>query len=475
MRNFLRSIGGLSLLAALLAAPSGCGGVQEPAGCPETDEIRGQCAGVPQGAVCAGDTCTSGVDCAETVTVADDASLEAALASAAAGTCIALAPGSYGAVSLPGGVSLLGRSAESVSVQGITLAPGTGAVVRGIAVGGGGIEVQADGAARIESVRVSGASAAGLDVAEGASVTLVASTIEGSARHGIAVADGAMVTMENTILQENDGPGLWAACSADCDCAAPPDVVLKSSIVRDNHIGGIVLFGAAASLESVDVTGTLVGDDWSYGLGGGGITAAACSDLTAKDLRVSESQSYGVLVDDSAATIGDPGGEPGVEITGNVVGLWAQHISQSAPQTVTLDGITLDGNAGVGLGADGDTVGLIVCKTAITGTSFADLAVEGFGTQQVGDGLLWLGGSEIVIDSLSVGGSARASVLIDGEASGSMSNVTLSDGDEAKGVVQQSYTGGSQPQAGANAPAITTSADGLFAIPDAPIAVPRNL
>ena len=43
-----------------------------------------------------------------------DAELQAATAMAKAGTCISLAPGTYGAAALPGGVSLLGRSPDDV-------------------------------------------------------------------------------------------------------------------------------------------------------------------------------------------------------------------------------------------------------------------------------------------------------------------------------------------------------------------------
>lgn len=475
MRHILRTIACFSLAGGLLASLSGCGGEPAPAGCPEGDEIAGLCAGTPAAPVCDGDTCTAGVDCAETVTASDDAALSSAVASASAGTCIALAPGSYGAVSLPGGVSLLGKSAASVSIQAVSVAAGNGAVLRGLAVGSGGVQIHGAKGVHLESVRITGAASAGLDIDADSTVTVLTSTIEGGARDGLAIADGAMVTIEQSLLADNEGPGLWAECSTDCDCPSPPDVTVHDSILRGNHVGGIVLFGAKASLDQVDITGTLVGDDFAFGLGGGGISAAACSDLDAKRLHVSGSQAYGVLIDDSDALVGDPMGDPGVEITGNAIGVWLQHVSQSAPQIVTLDGVTLEDNAGVGLGADGDSVGLIVCRSAISGTTLSDLVVEGGDSQQVGDGLLWLGGSEIAIDGLALDGNARASIVIDGEAAGSLANVTLSGGDEAKGVLQQSYSGGQQPQAGAGAPAITTSADALFSIPLAPAVLPRDL
>lgn len=469
---------GLSLVAALSLVALGCGGAgHEPPVCPDGDELQGECAGVPQGPVCDGDTCTAGVDCNQTLTADSNASLAAAIGSASAGTCIALKPGAYEAASLPGGVSLLGTSADAVSVEGITLAAGIGAVVRGLTVGAGGIQVDGAEDARIEAVHVVGAASTGIHIAEGSSLTVTTSTIEGGARFGLAATRGTVVTVEQTIFADNQGPGIWAACDADCACPIneKPEITLHRSFVRSNHIGGVVLFAAKMAMDAVDVTGTLPGDSWSFGLGGGGISAASCSSLTATALRVLDSTSYGVLIDDSSAAIGSQAMDQGAEISGNVIGFWAQHISQSEDQTVALENATLDANAGVGIGVDGDSQGLIICRSAVSGTALLDLPVAGASSEQVGDGLLWLGASELTVSDLSLGGNARSSILIDGEATGSLTNVTLKDGDENKGIVQQSYSSGPQPAVETNAPAITTNADEVFSIPIAPAVIPRNL
>ena len=475
MQNKLTSMGFFPLFLALAALSSGCGEEPVQEGCPAGDEIRGACAGVPAQALCDGDSCTEGVDCADVISVSDDASLASAMSSAGSGTCVALAPGTYGAVTLPGGARLLGRSAADVQVSAITVGAGKGSMVRGLSVGAGGVTLASGANLLLESVRVTGATGAGISAPGDAVVTVRSSVIGGGAGSGLRAGDGATITLEDSILEDNQGPGLLAACSADCDCPSPPDIVLRRTIVRANHVGGVVLFGAHALLESVDIQGTLVGDDVAFGLGGGGLSAASCSDVTAKDLHVFDNRAYGILLDDSTATVGDPESPSGIQITGNEIGVWAQHISQSHPQTVRLDGLLVKGNKGVGIGASGDAVGLIICKSAITDTSLADVLVEAGGEEQVGDGLLWLGGSEIAVDGLSLSGNARASVVIDGEATGSLTHVTLSGGDEAKGVVQQQYAGGAQPQIGAGAPAITTSADGLFAIPVPPSLPPKSL
>lgn len=476
MRHRLSSTGVLSLCLALGAALAGCG--EEPktqAVCPEGDEVRGECAGVPGDALCADELCTQDLACDAVKTARDDASLSEALQAAAPGTCIALAPGSYASVALPGGVSLLGRSSAEVTVKGIQVSAGALSTLRGLAVGEGGVSLAPDATAHLEAVRISGAGHAGLALANGATATVHACAIGGGEADGVLVGEGATLLVEATILEANAGPGLRADCETGCDCPAPPDVVVRGSIIRDNHVEGVLLFGAHALLESVDTESTEVGDTVAFGLGGGGICAATCSDLTARDLHVFNNRSYGVLLDDSSAAFGDPASDPSIQITGNKIGLWAQHISQTHPQTVRLDGLTVEGNTGVGIGTSGDAVGLIICRSAILDTALADVVVEGGGSDQVGDGLLWLGGSEIAIDGLTVSGSARASVVIDGEASGTLTNITLAGGDEMKGIVQQAYSGGAQPQVGDGAPAITTSATGLYAIPKPPSLPPKSL
>jgi len=474
MRNMLSSTGILSLSLCLASALTGCRAEPEQAGCPTGDEIRGQCAGVPAQALCDDDACTQDLACASVKTVGDDASLKDAIASAGSGDCIALHPGTYKSIQLPGGVSLLGRSAADVTVKGIQVGAGGQSTVRGLAVGEDGVTIASGAVATIEAVRIDGAGSAGLALSDGATVAVRASTISSSAADGVLLIEGATLTLEGSLIEANAGPGIRATCASDCDCPAPPDLVLRSSIVRENHVGGVLLFGAHALIESVDIQGTDVGDTVAFGLGGGGLSAVACSDLTAKDLHVFNNRSYGVLLDDSNAFLGDPASDPSVEITGNEIGVWAQHISQSHAQTVTLDGLTVKGNSAVGIGTSGDAVGLIICRSAILDTAMADVPVEGAGSKQVGDGLLWLGGSEIAIDGLSLSGNARASVVIDGEASGSMANVTLGGGDEEKGIVQQAYAGGAQPQVGANSPAITTSDTGLYSIPKAPAVPPKS-
>ncbi len=458
------------IVFALLGA-GGCQQAALEAACLPENIIHGVCAGVPPAPVCDEGSCTTGVDCASTIPVGDDAGLTSAAASASPGACIVLSPGAYGPVSLPGGVSLLGKSADDVMVQGVVMGAGNGAVVRGLAVGSGGLRLAGATGARVESVRVAGSANAGVELEEGASATIVTSAVEDSERYGIHSVDSTTLTLDRVVVSGSQGPAIWTECVAGCACAleAIPWVDAGTSIVRDNHLTGVALFGASAKLTDVDILRTLPGDHWHTLEGGQGLSVASCSSLQAEGLRVQDNISYGVLVDHSAATLGSEA--TGMDIQGNLVGLWVQNIAGG--QTVMLHSANIESNGGVGIGVSGDTQGFIICKSKITGTSLKKLPVKDHGqiggSQDLGDGLVWLEGSSVTVEGLTLSGNARASILIDGPAGGSLNDVTQSGGDAQKGILQQSFTGGmEQPTVGANVPALTTTSGEQFVTPVAP-------
>jgi hypothetical protein len=472
-----REYGFVAALFGLAGLTLGCGGTESPSACAPENEIHSVCAGVPKDALCSSDVCTDGVSCADIVKVDNDSSLASALAGASPGTCIALSPGTYKAADLPGGVSLLGRSASDVQVGSVTLGAGVGATLRGLTVGAEGLTIAGATKARVESVRVSGAVDLGVLVTAGSSVTIVTSSFEGSGRYNLEIGDGAAVELDRAIISGSDGPGVWAACSTDCGCVEKPSLTMSNSIVRDNHLAGIVLFGATASFEGVDILSTLQGDKLYFGQGGGGLSIARCSSVTATRLRVERSDSFGVLVDGASAALGSEGSEGGVELRGNVIGLWVSNVL--ATQMVSLVGATIEENQGVGVGVSGETRGFIVCKSHIKATQSHTLPVYEGGTmgfvKEVGDGLVWLDSSEAIVTDLTLSANARASIVINGEASGNLQNITLQGGDEAKGILHQSFAGGSKPTIGAGVPALSTHVEEVFAVPVAPPPPARNL
>jgi hypothetical protein len=478
-----RNRAGSALIVALVlgAAPLGCGSDPLPvvaAGCPDDRVIAGACAGVPAAALCDGDLCTSGATCAEVIEVAADADLQRASASARPGACIALGPGSYAAVSLPGGVSLLGRGADFVAVQGLALGAGDGAVARGLTVGAGGVRLEGAARARLEAVRVRGSAADGVTVGAGASLDVVASEIEGAARYGLSAFDAGRVTLERSLISGSRGPGLWAQCTGGCACAAPVELEARGVLLRDSKIVGVSLVGARATLSDVEVSGNeLSGFDPS-----GGVAVSACSRLVASALRIADNSGCGLLVDGASAALGESGS--GFEVSGSRPGVWIQNTA--ADQAVVLAGGILERNRGVGLGMSGEARGIIIDGMRIADTLADTTAVNANGALDqavVGDAVSWQERAQAAISGLvlrgnglasanpSVAPSSRASVLIDGDVgpASSLAEVTLEGGDEATGIVQQRLTGGgASPERGAGVPEITTSAAELFSVPIAP-------
>ncbi len=438
-----------------------------------TDRMLGEvCAGVPQSAVCATDRCVTGVSCSRVVDVANRAELAGALAGASSGTCLALAPGDYDEAALPGGVSLLGKSASAVRVAKITLAKGDGAVVRGVTVGVGGVVVSGATNARLDSVVVDKSAGDGVLISSGSSLVIAASEVRGSAKHGVLAIDAVHVRIEASSVVGSKGPGLWAECSAACDCKNQ-DVALSLSgvVLNDNRVVGISLVGMRAELDAVDVTGNAVADDFA---GSGGISASQCSAAVATRVRVLDNSAYGVLIDGSSATLGTSDPARGIEVSRNLVGIWVQNLRPSAAKPVVISNARVLGNSGVGIGLGGGQSGVAIHASEIGGTLSKMIPSIQNGipkARQVGHGIVWMGHAQAELDGLSLHGNAMASLLIDGEVGvGSFAkNLVLAEGDEAKGVLQQNLPAPQQPVDSLPAPQRTS--EQRFPLPAAP-AVP---
>ena len=466
---------------------AGCG-EENPATptCAAEDMIGGVCAGIPVADVCGADTCTEGVMCAEVRSATNNAELTSALMGASAGTCISLAPGSYSAVNLPGGVSLLGRSATDVNVAGVVIGAGNGAVVRGLSVGGGGVRVMAGAmGTRLESLRISGDND-GIAFDPGSSGSIVTSEIAGSGRVGIFAQD-ADITVEGSVVRGASERGISFAgtsCDAACTCTSRPKLVMKGSVIRDNHLLGVAAYGADLEIDGVDVKGTLVGTGANVGLHGGGVTAAQCSKVASKNFRVLDSAAWGVLVDHSTGTLGAEG--EGVEIRNNLPGLWIQNVkctpdTPDGPCLMLHDGL-LEDNCAVGIGVAGQSQGIILCKSVVAGTKTYTVPVSDVNqvgaSKEVGDGVDWLDESEVTIDRLTLRGNERQSMLIDGPTSGAMGgkiwSMTLEGGDENKPPLQQNLpSGGKQPELNMGV-TLATNVARQFAVPQ-PLGVPAGM
>jgi hypothetical protein len=169
-----------------------------------------------------------------------------------------------------------------------------------------------------------------------------------------------------------------------------------------------------------------------------------------------------------------------LEVSNNLRGIWGQHISQTVSETLIVEGATVTNNTGIGLGIDDTSLGVTVTSCVVRDTSMVALPVlvggVSAGAENVGDGVNWFGASQMAVDGLTVSGSARASLLIDGPVApnSSLAHVTLEGNDLNFGILQQNLPpSGTQPQLGPSTPPITTStseqlhiADGLGIPPE---------
>jgi len=462
-----------ALAASLVAV--GCGAKEPGTGtCPEDHLLGTTCVGVASAPVCEEEVCTAGVSCSRTLDATDDASLATALSGATAGTCIAIHPGTYGDVDLPGGVSLLGRGAAFVTVKKVTLEAGAGAVVRGLAAAS--VTVVGATGARLDSLRVSHSDGSGLEIGPASSITVSACEIEASAQYGVHGADSASVSLKDSVVTGSSGPGVWVSCAAGCGCAQRPALALDAVILRDNKIVGLSLVGAGGTLSNVVVEGNQPTDDFKPGHG---ISVSACSTLDAKGVKVQKNLGFGVLVDDSSATLGDDAGDATIEVSGNASGVWIQNIAKSDPTAlVKLTHATIEANQGIGLNFGGESHGIICWNSAIQGTTLTTVPVmKGglLGSDKVGDGIVWADASSAQLDGITLADNQRESFLINGDvgAGSTVAHLTQSGTDGGKGIFQQSSSGVS-PSLGEGAPMLTSSASEKFSVPVAP-AAPASL
>jgi hypothetical protein len=241
--------------------------------------------------------------------------------------------------------------------------------------------------------------------------------------------------------------------------------------ITGNTIVGLSLVGASAHLDNVEVTNTDVGQSFDAG---GGISASACSTLTATDLRIADNEDFGLLLDDSALDV------DGFSVARNLRGVWMQNIGASMPATASLRNATITENRGVGIGVASSSVGVTIQQTVVSDTKVISLPVliDGVSasTEQVGDGITWKGGSQVALDGVTVSASQRVSVLIDGEvgSGSSIANVTLAGGDESLGILQQSVPEGGEQPSVTGSPSVTVLPDEQYSVP-ADVAIPPTI
>lgn len=389
------------LLLGSIFISLGCGSSSTSNPNPQPDcanKVGSACVGVPTSAICNDASCTDGVTCSSIVKVAGGAELTAAASTASAGTCIALAKGTYDPVTIAGGVSLLGPGASSVNVQGVIVKAGSGTTLRGISITVGGLTAQGTTGLVVDRV----------DLHDGTG-------------YGAWLVDSEAKITTSTI-ENNKGYGFVAQCKTTC--SPKPKLALDHVFATGNEAVGLMLTGVDATMDSVLVTKSQV-RSFSFGRG----IEVDDSTLVAKSVVVDGNKEIGVFASGGDVKLG-----PDLVVRGNLRGVQLQSVTSA-----TLSGFQITGNAAVGLGCDG-AKGVVIQGGLVADTASATMPVDQGGMQAVGDGLNWLHGSELTVDaSVQFKGSSRRPVITDDTAKGSFSG-SLSGGDEALGVVIQGGT-----------------------------------
>lgn len=394
------------LLSIFLFSLSGCSSsTEEPttssSGCDARAKVSGVCPGFVSNAAT-----TLSTACSKTIDVAAPADLDGKLAGATAGTCVKLPAGAFGAIVLPPGVSLLGKDPASTTVASVKVTGhAVAATIAGLKISGGSISAEGKGLLVIDNVHVTGAGKS----------------------PGISAVD-TNLEVHATTIEKGAGIGLAAACKTDC-ATARPTLLLRRVLVSENKIVGVWAHGVIATLDGVQIASTKA-DNFLYGRG---IEVAEGGELRATHLAALNNDDVGIYVDSAVASI------VGFTASGNVRGVQLQAIPAGGAK---LDDFAVENNAALGIGITKGSLGIIVQGGLVASTKAMKVPVDIGGVQEVGDGINWLGGSEVnILSSVKIQASARRAVIIEATSKGKFEGV-LSGGDEATGIIVQ---GGLEP------------------------------
>ena len=405
------------------------------------EQLNGVCVGVENEAGDKVGACPCSV---APIEVGSQAELVAALAGPP--SCIHLAEGRYGVVELRNGFEIVGTSWHGVVLDWLSFVDGSASACR-LTTTGANVAEGARGAMQYVSIESSPAD--GVLVSAGAEARIVGSTIKKSAHYGVSAFGIRSLEIERSVIEgvgtDRSGPGIWASCPEGCSCATPPDVVVSDTVVRKTSIVGIAILGARGDLRNVRVANTTVGEQLDGGLGFG---VADCASVTATGLEVVDNACVGMCLDSSKVALDD------LVASGNLRAIYAG--TRSAPAEVRISGATLTNNRGYGLSIAGATFA-VVEDTLVDDTTGLALPVIVSGvsasTENVAEGICWTGSAVAHFHRVTVQGSERNAILIQGPASGILEDVAVPGGH----IVQVQYDGGAQPMTSGVTPSIEVS------------------
>jgi hypothetical protein len=368
------------------------------------------------------------------------------------GGCIRLEGGAYGAVQVPTGVQLVGASSAAVRFDNLSL-EGDASVCRAtVALG---VDVRGRGA-ELKYVSVVGGVKDAVVVHLDSSLRLIGSTVAGASRYGVSAFDAVGLEVVDSLIENNQGPGLWMQCASGCDCGHASELRMTNTLVTGNAVAGVSLAGTNAVFSGVQLTRTTVGDNFQHGLG---LSVSGCSTLTADNLRVEDNADAGVVVSASDSAIDC------AHIARNLRGTWFQAGSEQGIGTALLRRATIEDNEGVGVGLcswvglpGGGTVSIEDSRIVNTRCITLPVLIGGVsaGAEEVCDGVMWNGAVEAHFSNVQLVQNPRVQLLIVGPAVGSLHDVTAIDGGP---MVQVNADGGSQPSRTGTTPPLESWAD----------------
>lgn len=377
----LRARGCLVLVAALGAGATSIAGI---GGCSSTSGSSG---GAPAGV---------GVSCTTSASASDAASARAALASAAPGSCVVLAPGSYaGPFTVPAGVGFVAQNGSRATLTGgtaqeptVTLGDGAQlALIDVVDAPGVAVAVRAANAV-VSNVNVSGAKNAALAI-----------LCKEAATPGCATG---VVSLTDVMLTKSS-LGLWA------------------SGAHVSWKGGASASHAGTALAAA-----------------AGVIAQDGAKLDLESVTVEKNEGVGVLVDGALTTASiknatvNENGERGI---------WAQRVNGTLDSpAVKIEASQITKNKIVGVGAM-ESRGIIIVSGRIADTVAAPLVTNLESTEQVGDGVgIFANSGDFKVDGSSFETNARAAGVIDGSERGIIivSGKVGTGGSGLKFVVQNS-------------------------------------
>ena len=328
----------------------------------------------------------------------------------------------------------------------LTVEPAAGGTfVRNLSVESAGpaaVLVEGAGSATIEHVQIVASRGIGLGVeglddliltnvslrgpvdAANASGYLPPVSSEDVATHGLVIVGVGAATLNDV---DSSGYAQFGALIVDSA------ITWSGGGTSENLGTGLMTWGGSATLTSLDLSGTFEGLQLIPAYGG---VFAGGADVDTTSLHVSDSEGYGLLHSESTARH--------IDLTArnnDLAAVWLQNCSRFE---LSGAGSGLVGNGLAGIVAV-DSSDVTIRHAHVDATVTRTMIVAETGSVQVGDGIQLVGTTDnVTLENLTLSGNARVGLLVDFAGgtldSLSMADVSVDGSGEALGAIAQGGT-----------------------------------